>query len=188
MNKIVVVVALLFVQQRFIHRSEHINPSAETLTILSPDMKVIAQLDGWELVTLPNETVVYHRSQIHFAPTHSLEIAVYDPVRRKDKLIYPLMPIQPVRRAFIEKVAAVYKQRGEAWFREHNHHGDPTKFDSALVGNVTVDTAAKSFSFKVRFGDPENVADPLPFTEDVKVTCGPLAPADQIQCKEVPAR
>ena len=184
MNKIIVVLALLFAPQRFIHRSEHINPSAETLTILSPDMKVIAELDGWELATLPNETVIYHRSQTHFAPTHSLEIAVYDPVRRKDKVIYPSMPIQPVRRQFIDSVAQVYKQRGEAWFREHNHHGDPTRFDSMLMGDVLVDAAAKTFSFKVRFGDPDNVADPLPFTQDVQVTCKPLAPVEQIQCYE----
>ena len=116
MNKVVVILALLFAPQRFIHRSEHINPSAETLKILSPDMKVIAELDGWELFTLPNEIVVYHRSQVHFAPTHSLEVAVYDPVRRKDKLIYPPMPVQPVRREFIDRVAQIYKQRGEAWF------------------------------------------------------------------------
>ena len=51
MNKVVVILALLFAPQRFIHRSEHINPSAETLKILSPDMKVIAELDGWELST-----------------------------------------------------------------------------------------------------------------------------------------
>jgi len=154
---------------------------------MSRDMKVIAELDGWELATLPNETVIYHRSQTHFAPTHSLEIAAYDPVRRKDKLIYPPMPVQPVRREFIDKVAQVYKQRGEAWFREHNHHGDPTRFDSMLVGDVMVDAAAKMFSFKVRFGDPENVADPLPFSEDVQVTCGPLALVEQIKCQEVPA-
>lgn len=187
MNRVIVLLALFVAQQRFIHRSEHINPSAETLTILSRDMKVIAELDGWELVTLPNETVIYHRSQTHFAPTHSLEIAAYDPVQRKDKVIYPPVPIQPVRREFIDRVTQVYKQRGDAWFREHNHHGDPRRFDSMLVGDVMVDAAAKMFSFKVRFGDPENIADPLPFTQDVHVICTPLAPIDQIKCEEVPA-
>jgi hypothetical protein len=98
------------------------------------------------------------------------------------------MPVQPVRREFIDKVAQVYKQRGEAWFREHNHHGDPTRFDSMLVGDVMLDAASKMFSFKVRFGDPENVADPLPFSEDVQVTCGPLAPVEEIKCKEVSIR
>jgi hypothetical protein len=187
MSEIMVVLALLFAPQRFIHRSEHINPSSETLTILSRDMKMIAQLDGWELVTFPNDTVVYHRSQVHFAPTHSLEIAVYDPVRRKDKLVYPPMPTQPVRQQFIDRVAQVYKQRGEAWFREHNHHGDPTRFDSMLVGDVMVDAAAKTFSFKVQFGDSDNVADPLPFTQNVQVTCRPLAPVEEIRCDERPA-
>jgi len=185
MNRIILLLALLVAPQRFTHRSEHINPSAETLTILSGDGKVIAQLDGWELVTLSNDTVIYHRSQMHFAPTHSLEIAAYDPVRRKDMLIYPPMPIQAVRREFIDRVAQVYKQRGEAWFREHNHHGDPTRFDSMLVGDVMVDAAAKMFSFKVRFGDPDNIADPLPFSENVRVTCTPLAPIEQIKCQEI---
>ena len=50
-----------------------------------------------------------------------------------------------------------------------------------------IDAAAKTFSFMVRFGDPENVADPLPFTQDVKVTCRPLAPVEQIKCNEIPA-
>src|SRR5262245_24574453 len=186
MNKVVLDLALFFARQRFIHRSEHTNPSAETLQILTPDMKVIAELDGWELSTLPNEFVIYHRSQVHFAPTHSLEVAVYDPVRRKDKVIYPPMPVQPVRREFIDKVAQIYKQRGEAWFREHNHHGDPTRFDSMLVGGVMVDAAAKTFSFRVRFGDPDNIADPLPFTQNVQVTCQPLAPVEQIRCRELP--
>jgi len=186
MNKVVVILSLLFAPQRFIYRSEHINPSAETLKILSQDMKVIAELDGWELSMLPNETVIYHRSQVHFAPTHSLEVAVYDPVRRKDKLIYPPLPVQPVRREFIDRVDQIYKQRGEAWFREHNHHGDPMRFDSMLVGDVMVDARAKTFSFRVRFGDPENVADPLPFTQDVQVTCRPLAPVEQIKCAEIP--
>src|SRR5690349_21108888 len=119
MSKLMLALALLIAPQRFVHRSEHINPSAETLKILTPDMKVIAELDGWELTTLPNDVVIYHRSQVHFAPTHSLEIAVYDPNRRRDRLIYPPMPVQPVRREFIDRVAQVYKQRGQAWFREH---------------------------------------------------------------------
>src|SRR5678816_1495788 len=102
-----------------------------------------------------------------------------DPVRRKDKVIYPPTPVQLVRQEFIDRVAQIYKQRGEAWFREHNHHMDPTRFDSMLVGDVMVDTAAKMLSFRVRFGDPDNIADPLPFTQNVQVTCGPLAPVEE---------
>jgi hypothetical protein len=187
MNRVILVFVLLFVPQRFVHRSEHINPSAETLTILSADMKVIAELQGWELATLPNEIVVYHRNQTHFAPTHSLEVAVFDPVRLRDKLIYPPMPYQPVRRQFIDKVALVYKDRGEQWFREHNHHMDPARFDSTLLGDVMVDPRANALSFIVRFGDRESALDPLPFTQIVRVTCKPLAPVEQIQCEEVPA-
>jgi hypothetical protein len=188
MNKLIVVFALVFAPQRFVHRSEHINPSAETLTILSADMKVVAELQGWELATLPNEIVVYHRNQVHFAPTHSLEIAVFDPVRQRDALIYPPMPYQPVRQQFIDKVAQAYKERGEQWFREHNHHMDPARFDSMLIGDVMVDTRSNTLSFTVRFGDPESALDPLPFTQNVRVTCKPLAPLEQIRCEEVAAR
>jgi len=48
-----------------------------------------------------------------------------------------------------------------------------------------VSASAKTMSFTVRYGDPNNGNDPLPFTELVLVTCGPIDQLALIQCREV---
>jgi hypothetical protein len=169
---------------RFIHLGFHINPSAERLLVLSRDLKFQKELYGWVVATLPDETIVYHHSQIHFAPTHWLELSVFNPTTLKTKQIYPPKPNQPVRRSFIERVNRAYQERGEEWFMRHNHHMDPELFDSLLVGDVMVNTTAKAMAFTVRYGDPNNGNDPLSFTELVQVTCGPIDQLALIQCRE----
>src|SRR5262245_11783072 len=52
--------------QRYIHVRYHINPSAETLFVFSRDLQLVGELDGWELATLPDDTIFYHQNQIHF--------------------------------------------------------------------------------------------------------------------------
>jgi hypothetical protein len=170
---------------RFIYLDSHVNPSAGRLIILSRDFKLAGTFYGWEAATLPDDTIVYHHSQIHLAPTHSLEISVFNPNTRKERQIYPPEPWQPVRRDFIQRVAQIYKQRGAEWFAQHNHHMDPELFDSSLEGEVIVDASSKTFKFIVRFGDPQNANDPLPFSERIQVTCGPIGAIEQIQCREV---
>ncbi|PYS52903.1 MAG: hypothetical protein DMG13_14785 [Acidobacteria bacterium] len=170
--------------QRYIRSGYHINPSAGGLFIFSRDLKLLGELYGWELLTLPDQSIVYRQNEIHFAPTHSVQISVFNPVTRKDKQIYPPKPYQPVRKAFVERVAKVYRERGEAWFNQHNHHMDPERFDSSLVGNVAVDPSRRSISFTVRYGDPDNANDPLPFTQRVVVTCAPIDPVEQLRCRE----
>ena len=103
--------------RQFILVGQHINPSAEQLLVFSKDFMFVRQLYGWELVTLPNETIVYHHSQVHFAPTHTVEISVFDPVSKIDRQIYPPATLGEVRREFIERVAKAYAARGEDWFR-----------------------------------------------------------------------
>ena len=170
--------------ERYLHVGCHINPSAEQLFVFSRDGKLKGALYGWELVTLPDDKIVYHDSEVHFAPTHSLGISVFDPANGSDKKIYPPMPCQPVRWAFIARVAEVYKARGDDWFRQHNHNGNPELFDSRLEGDVAFDATHRAISFTVRYGDPDNGNDPLPFTELVNVTCSPLASLEQLRCVE----
>jgi hypothetical protein len=170
--------------ERYVLVSCHINPSAEQTFIFSRDGQLKGEIYGWELVTLPNNIIVYHDSETHFAATHPLGISVYDPVTETDRKIYPPMPYQPVRHAFIQRVAEAYKSRGVAWFREHNHPGEPDQFDSQLDGDVKVDAATSVIEFNVQYGDPENNNDPLPFKQSVHVTCGPLNSVQQIRCTE----
>ena len=167
--------------QRHIYLDTHINPSAGRLVVLSDELKLIGAFDGWSLQVLPDESVVYHRNQVHFAPTHSLEVSVFNPGTQKDQQIYPPKPNQPVRTGFIQRVTEAYKQRGEAWFRDHNHHMNPELFDSSLLSTIAVDASSKTMTFPVRFGDSQNGNDPVNFTQDVRVTCS----IETLQCREL---
>ena len=162
----------------------HINPSAERLLVFSRDFKLVRELYGWELVTLHNESIVYHQSQVHFAPTHSLEISVFDPRTMIDRHIYPPATQSAVRREFIERVGKAYQAIGEDWFRQNNHHMDPERFDSSLLEPIAVDERAGTMSFPVSFGG----GDPETFSERVLVVCAPLEPVGRIQCHETRAQ
>jgi hypothetical protein len=111
-------------------------------------------------------------------------VSVLDPGTGRQKQVYPPKPYQPVRSDFIQRVADAYKRRGEDWFRVHNHHMNPELFDSALLSTITVDRVSNVMRFQVRFGDRENANDPLEFTEDVLVTCGPIDSFDDLKCTE----
>jgi hypothetical protein len=147
----------------------------------------LGALDGFSLEILSDESVLFHHSQIHFAPTHSFEMSVFSPEARTQKRVYPPTPFQPVRGDFIRRVAEAYKQRGETWFRENNHHMDPEMFDSDLVSRIMVDRASNALSFSVRFGNRRNVRDPLEFTQEVFVSCSPVDRVEQLRCSERPA-
>lgn len=145
-------------------------------------------LNGWIRATLPNESLVYQHSAVHFASTHSVELSIFDPVGMAERPIYPLRVASKVRKNFVARVAEAYAARGEAWFREHNHHMDPERFDARLLGDIIIAPNGESMQFNVRFGDPENARDPLPFSEQVLVTCAPLAPLTRMVCRESAVR
>ena len=171
---------------RYIYLDSHINPSAGRLIVLSRDLKLRKALYGWEVASFGSETLVYRHSEIHFAPTHFVEMSVFNAGTLQDKQIYPPKPFQPVRKEFIERVDQAYKQRGEEWFRINNHYMDPELFDSS-AGEVAVDVSAKAIAFLVVFGDsPRSRGDeyPVDFSEQVLVTCGPMDRIAQIECRE----
>lgn len=94
--------------------------------------------------------MVYHNNQIHFAPTHSAEISIYNPRWGRDVKIYPRKPYQPIRVEHIRKMRAAYSN--ETWCRERNHHCDPERFDDHLAGEgVEVSNATKALAFVVNF-------------------------------------
>ena len=77
----------------------HINPSAGCLLVVSPDFKLEASLFGWLVGRLGTDLLIYERSQVHFAPVHPTEIAVYDLRTKRDGTIFPSKEMTPVRQA-----------------------------------------------------------------------------------------
>jgi hypothetical protein len=123
----------------------HINPSAGCLRVVSEDLMVRASLYGWFLAAFDDGTVLYHNSQVHFAPTHPTEISLYDPASNLNVMVYPAKPAPPIRAAHVRRVRQAYSD--EAWCREHNHHCDPELFDSRLAGEVVANSATRSLAF-----------------------------------------
>ncbi|HYM91636.1 MAG TPA: hypothetical protein VEW91_08395 [bacterium] len=127
----------------------HLNPSAGCTIVLSRDLAVQAVLPGWVLAVFGDGTIVYQRSEVHFAPTHYAELSLYDQTHRRDVQIYPMKPYQRIRTEHINRVRQVYSN--EAWCRAHNHHCDPELFDNFLVGEVAISDATRALAFQVAF-------------------------------------
>jgi hypothetical protein len=144
----------------------HINPSAGCVLILSREMKLEASLYGWLVGRFGTETVIYHRSQIHFAPVHPAEIALYDLRTRRDVTLFPPKPESPVRQARTRQLQNFYMDNRE-WCNKHNDPCDPAYFDSALQGEVAANENEQALAFVVSYGQIQLVQ------EDVQKPSGP---------------
>lgn len=151
-----------------IYLDTHITPSAGVLLVASRELALQAALYGWLLLPLPDGGALYHRSMVHFAPTHSAEAWLYTP-DRGDRLLYPAKPYDRVRSEYIENVRALYESLGVDWFRNNNHHMDPEQFDSTIDREVTLGADGNSVTLAVRFGGGTGpAATPV---IDVRVEC-----------------
>jgi hypothetical protein len=138
----------------------HLSPSAECLLVLSEDLQVRAVLYGWPLATFRDGTIVYHRSQIHFASAHALEIGIFDRSTGRDYTLFPRKPFQAIRLAEIAKLRDFFKSH-EEWCNLHNHPCNPEWFDNALDGNVVVNQEQGAVAFVVDYGsDPQDHSSP----------------------------
>ncbi|OLC97332.1 MAG: hypothetical protein DMG35_16955 [Acidobacteria bacterium] len=128
----------------------HINPSAGCLLVLSPDLKLEASLYGWLLGQLGTDLLVYHRSQIHFAPVHPAEIALYDLRTRRDVTFFPTKPDSAIRRARTAQLAEFYKVN-KGWCNKNDDPCDPENFDYALQGEVATNEAEGAIAFLISY-------------------------------------
>jgi hypothetical protein len=160
----------------------HGGPSAGTLLVLTRRLEPVTALDGRSVLVLENDIVIYEHSMVHFAPTHSAELWIYQPLGGLNVKMYPVEPYAPIRRQYIETVRCVYEQLGERWFRENNHHMDPERFNSDTVLPVFTDRTRTSVSFIMRFGDREVFPSSTPFI-DVVVVCRQIE-SSRPQCSE----
>lgn len=166
----------------YIYVDTHINPSAGSLRVLSRDSALVVALPGWLLGVLPNHVVLYHRNQVHFAPTHSAEVWTWDPATRRDVRLYPNRPWGSVRRAYVDTVRAIYQRVGAEWFRVNNYPMDPERFDSRLLDSVIVGPSPRTVTFRVEFGGGDGTPAATPRL-DVLVRCHDVGTA-RARCVE----
>lgn len=145
--------------ENYFYLDTHINPSAGYLILLSKDLTFAGGLCGWLKAITEDEMIIYHNNQIHFAPTHYTELSLYNPATKADRKIYPMKPYQQVRLNHIKKVKTAYDQRGEDWFRIHNHYMNPELFNNYLSGNIAVNNLRHSLAFIVDYDNAGYMGD-----------------------------
>lgn len=128
----------------------HINPSASCLLVLSADLRLEIGLYGWLERMLGEDTLIYQRSQIHFAPVHPAEIALYDLRTRRDVTLFPRKPDSAIRRARTAQLAEFYKVNKE-WCNKNDDPCDPENFDSGLQGEVATNEAEAAVAFLISY-------------------------------------
>lgn len=175
---------------RYVAVVAHNNPSAGTALVLTRALEPIAAIYGFPQFSTTTNAFIYVRSQVHFAPTHWLELYVYDPASGVDRQFYPVRPYDRPRTAFMAKMTKAYAAAGRAWCAENNHHCDPELFDSELIGRAAVNRETDSAAFLVRFGNEPGWGRPGPDSkvppERVVVTCRHLSKPADITCSEAP--
>jgi hypothetical protein len=126
--------------------STHLTPSASCTIVLGPDLRIKRSLYGWIAAKTSSGVALIQHSEIHFAPTHPVELSVYDV--RDDSLTQ----IYPAEGAALRAkyVAALRANLSLDWCRENNSHCDPELLDADLMETVAGENPS-SFAFKLRF-------------------------------------
>jgi hypothetical protein len=128
----------------------HINPSAGCLLVLSPDLKLEADLDGWLLGQLGGNLLVYRRSEVHFAAVHPAEIALYDLRSKRDAVIFPPKTPTPIREARTIQLREFFKSN-EAWCQKNDDSCDSESFDSDLQGPAVLSEADSAVALLISY-------------------------------------
>jgi hypothetical protein len=151
----------------FIYIHGHINPSAGCTMVVTRDLKFHDTFYGWTVGELKDGRIVYQHSEVHWAPTHFVELSLYDPIRKAKRAIYPMKPYQSVRMAYMGQVKAVYDAccpktgpnntvvmpAADCGPRFGNHHCNPELFDNYLKGNVVINDGSDALAFTTVFAD-----------------------------------
>ncbi len=152
---------------RYIYLEGHINPSASCTMVVTRDLEFQGTFYGGVVGQFKSGLVIYEHSEVHWAPTHYVELSLYDPIHQTSRKIYPLKPYQSVRTAYIAKVKEVYEAccpkvlldktivmpGGGCSPRFGNHHCDPELFDNYLAGGVLTNDDTDSLVFSTVFSD-----------------------------------
>lgn len=128
----------------------HINPSAGCVLIASRDLKHATELSGWVLGHFEDGTLVYHRSQVHFATVHPTEIAVYSEKSKSDFILYPLKSDSPIRSRLTSKLSEFFDTHHD-YCAKANDPCDAEIFDSDLDGRVALDERGHAVAFAISY-------------------------------------
>ena len=135
----------------------HINPSAGYSLYFNDNNKYLFYIFGWP-VFQDTETVIYQKSQIHFAPTHFTELYGVNILTKQKYKLYPSEKKSIVRIKHEEQIKKYYEKIGEDWFRINNHHMNPEDFDNGIIDkSINANHDLKSIIFIINFANIDNI-------------------------------
>jgi hypothetical protein len=137
-----------------VYLETHLTPSASCTIVLTQDLSVKAALSGWILGFVGDRYAVFHESMVHFAPTHPLNVSVYDTVTGRTTRLYPPLG-DGLRSEYARALAAHPPPR--SWRRINNAPCRPNDFSSDVAPEgrdtsiVSVNDDARAFGFQATF-------------------------------------
>jgi hypothetical protein len=96
-----------------IYVETHLTPSASCTLVLDHHLTLKTALSGWLLGFVSDRYAVFRESMIHFAPTHPMNISVYDAVTGRSTRVYPL-PGDRLRAEYVRSLDAHLPSRSWA--------------------------------------------------------------------------
>jgi len=131
---------------KYLYVVTHKNPSAGCTFVFSRTLEFTSSLYGWPVAVFSDGSLIYQHSQVHFAPTHYVELSLFSPDTGNTQQVYPPEPFSTVRKEQVEKVRRQYREKGDEWCRQMNHHCDPELFDSTLKETLVDDTTGSALT------------------------------------------
>ncbi len=130
----------------------HSSPSAGPSAVIHlPELEARRSFQGWVLQALPSNKVVYHRSMIHWAPTHPARACLLNLDNGEEQEIYPLRPRSDLWR---KRVAYLGEKYAEWGARLGNHHRDTNQFNLSVFG-TWYDDISDTLVLQMFFGGTE---------------------------------
>jgi hypothetical protein len=168
----------------------HLSPSATCELILDDDLRLEDALFGWVVAELPDGSVIYQNSQVHFAAVHPLELSRFDPQSGRHGTLYPpLPPYSDLRVHHLRERTGALAELGRDWCNRNNHPCTPLPFDASLRGAVAVAVSGDALAFIVELdrGLVDADADPLRLVHILYPLAGRGLPAHrELAFDEVP--
>jgi hypothetical protein len=131
----------------------HHTPSSDSELVLDSRLAVHDRVPGWVVAVVDERRVLYQKGQPHFAPTFETELFLYELATRKRSRIFPSAPDGAYRASLVERTARAYREAGERWCAERNHHCDPERLDSYLSAGPVTSAETDSLAFVVSYDE-----------------------------------
>lgn len=106
----------------------NLTPSAECTAVLTIHLKLVHTLYGWPEAQSDSGAIIFQRSEIHFAATHPLELALYKPASGTETSLLPRND-DKIWKDLVEDIGVTADQD---WCRENNASCDPQKMSGSL--------------------------------------------------------